>query len=416
MTASSADRRRRGRSGVNGPAVQRRWSALVVIAVAQLMTALDATIVNIALPSAQRSLGFGDADRQWVITAYTLTFAGLLLLGGRIADRLGRRKSFLTGLVGFAAASALAGAAPRLPGLIAGRALQGGFAALLAPAALSLIAVTFRDVKERGTAFAVYGAVAGSGAVVGLILGGVLTEYLQWRWCLYVNIVIAAGAFVAGRAVLPDPPAGSGGRPQVADAVLITGGVAAVVLGCAQAAPHGWASAEVVLPLAVAAVAITAFFLIQAGRAEPLLPPYLLTRPDRIGAYVAVATAVVGSFGMFLLLTYHFQAVLGYSPVGAARASLPMSAAVSASGYLVAGRLLPHVRPRTLMAPGLLLAAAGLALLSTLHADSGYLGLLLPAEILVGAGMGCVFTPAINVVTGGVEPRDAGVAAAVVNT
>jgi EmrB/QacA subfamily drug resistance transporter len=411
MTASGADRR----SADVSPA-DRRWTALVVIAVAQLMTALDATIVNIALPSAQRSLGFGDADRQWVITAYTLTFAGLLLLGGRIADRIGRRRSFLAGLAGFAAASALAGAAPGLPVLIAGRALQGAFAALLAPTALSLIAVTFRDAKERGTAFAVYGAVAASGATAGLLLGGVLTEYLRWRWCLYVNIVIAAAAFMAGRAVLPDPPTRSGGRPQVADAVLITGGVAAVVLGCAQAAPHGWGSAEVITPLALAAVVVTAFLLIQAGRAEPLLPPYLLTRPDRIGAYVAMATAVVGSFGLFLLLSYHFQAVLGYSPVRAGLAFLPMSAAVSGSGYLVAGRILPHVRPRTLMIPGLLLAAAGLALLSTLQPGSGYLGLILPAEILVGAGMGGVFTPAINVVTGDVDPRDAGVAAAVANT
>jgi EmrB/QacA subfamily drug resistance transporter len=413
MTASSADRQVRS-PGVS-PA-DRRWTALVVIAVAQLMTALDATIVNIALPSAQRSLGFGDADRQWVITAYTLTFAGLLLLGGRIADRFGRRRSFLAGLAGFAAASALAGAAPGPPVLIAGRALQGAFAALLAPTALSLIAVTFRDAKERGTAFAVYGAVASSGAVVGLILGGVLTEYLQWRWCLYVNIVIAAAAFVAGRAVLPDPPARSGGRPQVADAALITAGVAAVVLGCAQAAPHGWGSAEVIAPLAVAAVAVTAFLFTQARRAEPLLPPHLLTRPDRIGAYVAMATAVVGSFGLFLLLTYYFQAVLGYSPVRAGLAFLPMTAAVSGTGYLVAGRILPHVRPRTLMTPGLLLAAAGLALLSTLGPGSGYLSLILPAEILVGAGMGCVFTPAIGVVTGGVDPRDAGVAAAVANT
>ncbi|MDN3359830.1 MFS transporter [Actinomadura sp. DC4] len=411
MAASSTDRRSPGRT-----AGDRRWTALIVIAVAQLMTALDATIVNIALPSAQRSLGFGDADRQWVITAYTLTFAGLLLLGGRIADRFGRRRSFLAGLAGFAAASALAGAAPGLPVLMAGRALQGAFAALLAPTALSLIAVTFRDVKERGTAFAVYGAVASSGAAIGLILGGVLTEYLQWRWCLYVNIAVAAAAFVAGRAVLPDPPAGSGARPQVADAALITGGIAAVVLGCAQAAPHGWGSAEVIAPLAVAAVAIAAFLLIQARRAEPLLPPYLLTRPDRIGAYVAVGAAVVGSFGMFLLLTYYFQAVLGYTPLKAGLAFLPMTAAVSGSGYLVAGRILPHVRPRTLMTPGLLLAAAGLALLSTLDVGSGYLGLVLPAEILVGAGMAGVFTPAINVVTGGVDPRDAGVAAAVANT
>jgi EmrB/QacA subfamily drug resistance transporter len=406
--------RPRGTTGGGPP--DRRWIALIVIAVAQLMTALDATIVNIALPSAQRSLGFDDADRQWVITAYTLAFAGLLLLGGRVGDRFGRRRAFIGGLVGFAAASGLAGAAQDLPMLMAGRALQGASAAVLAPAALSLIAVTFRDPKERGTAFAVYGAVASSGAAVGLLLGGVLTEYLQWRWCLYVNIVIALAAVLAGRAVLAGAPVRAGGRIPVPDAVLVTAGLAAVVLGCSQAASHGWDSPRVLLPLACAAVAGTVFLLTQARRAEPLLPLHLLAARDRIGAYVAVATAVVGSFGLFLMLTYHFQAALGYSPIRAGLAFLPMTAAVSATGYAVAGRILPHVRPRTLMVPGLLMAAAGLAVLSTLTTGGGYLGRILPAEILVGAGMGCVFTPAINVVTSGVDPRDAGVAAAVANT
>ena len=416
MTANGLDPRPARTKGESRGSADRRWIALVVIAVAQLMTALDATIVNIALPSAQRSLGFGDADRQWVITAYTVAFAGLLLPGGRFADRFGRRRAFMVGLAGFAAASALAGAAPGLPVLVAGRALQGAFAAVLAPAALSLIAVTFGDPKERGRAFAVYGAVAGSGAVVGLLLGGVLTEYLRWRWCLYVNIAIAAAALPAGRAVLPDPPARPRGRVQGADGVLATAGLAAVVLGCSQAAPYGWGSARVLLPLAGGAVAIAAFLLTQARRAEPLLPPYLLRRWDRIGAYVAVAAAVVGSFGLFLMLTYHFQNVLGYTPVRAGLAFLPMSAAVSGTGYVVAGRILPRVRPQVLMASGLLLAATGLALLSTLDPGSGYLGRILPAEILLGAGMGCVFTPAINVVTSGVDPRDAGVAAAVANT
>lgn len=421
MTANDLDPQARpGRSAGDGPpgsgAPDRRWIALVVIAVAQLMTALDATIVNIALPSAQRSLGFGDADRQWVITAYTLAFAGLLLFGGRIADRFGRRRAFMAGLIGFAAASALAGAAPGLPLLIAGRALQGAFAAVLAPTALSLIAVTFGDPKERGRAFAVYGAVASSGGAIGLLLGGVLTEYLQWRWCLYVNIGIAVAALLAGRAVLPEPPARPSRRLQVADAVLATTGLAGVVLGCSQAALHGWDSARVLLPLSVAAVLITAFLVTQTRRTEPLLPLHLLGRMDRAGCYVAVAASVVGSFGLFLMLTYHFQNVLGYTPVRAGLAFLPMTVAVSASAYVIAGRVVPHVRPRTLIVPGLLLAAAGLALLSTLDPSSGYLTRILPAEILLGAGMGCVFTPAITVVTSGVDPRDAGVAAAVANT
>jgi EmrB/QacA subfamily drug resistance transporter len=393
----------------------RRWIALAVIATAQLMTALDATIVNLALPSAQRDLGFGDADRQWAITAYTLTFAGLLLLGGRIADRFGRRRAFLTGLAGFAAASALAGAAHGLPLLVAGRALQGAFAAMLAPAALSLIAVTFGDPRERGRAFAVYGAVASSGGAAGLLLGGVLTEYLRWRWCLYVNIGVAAAAFLAGRAVLPGPPTRSGARVQAADAALATAGLAAVVLGCAQAAAYGWTSARVLVPLAGAAVALAAFLVVQARREEPLLPPYLLGSRDRLGAYAAVAAGVVGSLGVFLMLTYLFQNVLGYSPVRAGLAFLPLSLAVSASGYATA-EISPRVRPRTLMVPGLLLAAAGVALVAALHPGDGYTSHILPAEILLGAGTGCVFTPAIMVVTSGVDPRNAGVAAAVANT
>ena len=394
----------------------RRWIALVVVAVAQLMTALDATIVNIALPSTQRDLGFGDADRQWVITAYTLAFAGLLLLGGRIADRFGRRRAFLAGLVGFAAASALAGAAPDLPVLICGRALQGAFAAVLAPAALSLIGVTFRDPRERGKAFGVYGAVASSGAVIGLILGGVLTGYATWRWCLYVNIVIAAAAWLAGRAVLPRPPRNDDVRVHAVSAALATGGLAAVVFACGRVAAYGWASAQVLLPLCAGLAVLAVFVAVQARGVQPLLPLSLLTHRDRAGAYLAVACAVVGSFGMFLMLTYHFQAVLGYSPLRAGLAFLPLSAAVSAAGYLVAGRLLPRLPARAVMAPGLLLAAAGLALLSRLDAGGGYLTLILPAEILLGAGMGALFAPAINVVTSGVDPRDAGVAAAVANT
>ncbi|MEU9845332.1 MFS transporter [Actinomadura sp. NPDC048032] len=230
MTAIPA----RTASGPSAAVPNRRWAALVVIAVAQLMIALDATIVNIALPTAQHALGFGDADRQWVITAYTLSFAGLLLLGGRIADLVGRRRSFLAGLAGFAVASMIAGAAPGFGVLVVGRALQGAFAALLAPTALSLLAVTFTEPRERAKAFGVYGAVASSGAAVGLLLGGALTQYADWRWCLYVNVAIAAAASVAGRIVLPAPPAFPGARLDWISAVLVTGGLAAVVYGAGE--------------------------------------------------------------------------------------------------------------------------------------------------------------------------------------
>jgi EmrB/QacA subfamily drug resistance transporter len=397
-------------------AAERRWLALVVIALAQLMVALDATIVNIALPSAQNALGFSDSDRQWVITAYTLSFAGLLLLGGRIADNIGRRRAFLIGLSGFAAASALAGAATGFETLVAGRALQGAFAALLTPTALSMVAVTFTEPHERAKAFGVYGAVASSGGAAGLLLGGALTEYLGWRWCLYVNVLIAVCALVAGRAVLPSPPVGASSKIDVIAGALITSGLAAVVYGCSQAVRHGWGSPEVLAPLAAGLVAIGLFAARQARSASPILPLYIVTDRARAGAYLSVAAAVVGSFGMFLMLTYYLQVVLHYSPLRAGVAFLPLAVSVSASAYGLGSRLLPRVSPRTLIVPGLLVAATGLGLLTQLDPSSGYWTLILPAELLLGAGMGCVFTPAISVATSGVEPRNAGVAAAAATT
>ncbi len=393
-----------------------RWPALVVIALAQLMVALDATIVNIALPSAQTALGFDDGVRQWVITAYTLPFGGLLLLGGRVADHIGRRRAFLVGLTGFAASSAIAGAASGLAMLLAGRALQGAFAALLTPTALSMVAVTFTEPGERARAFGVYGAVASSGGALGLLLGGALTGYLDWRWCLYVNVVIAAVALVAGRAVLPRPPARSTASIDLVAGGLVTAGLAAVVYGCSQAVEHGWVSGRVVGPLAAGGILVCLFLLRQARSASPLLPLHILRNRARAGAYLSVATALVGSFGMFLMLTYHFQVVLHYSPLRAGLAFLPLSAAVSLSAYGFGSRLLPRVSPALLIGPGLLVAAAALALLTRLEPSSGYLTLILPAQVLLGAGLGCVFTPAISVATSGVEPRDAGVAAAAAST
>lgn len=393
-----------------------RWLTLTVIAVAQLMVALDATVVNIALPTAQAALGFDDAERAWVVTAYTCTLAGLLLMGGRVADRFGRRRAFLVGLAGFAAASALAGSAPGFGMLVAGRALQGAFAAVLTPTALSLVATTFTDQRERAKAFGVYGAVASSGAAIGLLAGGVLTEYAGWRWCLFVNVLVAVAASLAGRAVLPRDAGYPEARVDVLSGVLVTAGLAGVVLGCAQAAGHGWASAPVLLPGAAGLGLIALFLLRQRRMRQPLLPLWVLADRSRAGAYVAVAIAVVGSFGMFLMLTYHFQVVLGFSPVRAGLAFLPLSAAVSASAYGLGSRLLPKVAPRVLIGSGLLSAAAGLGLLATLTPTSGYASLILPAELLLGLGMGLVFTPAISVATSDVEPRYAGVAAATANT
>ena len=392
-----------------------RWRALGVIAVAQLLTALDATIVNIALPTAQHDLGFGDGQRQWVITAYTLTFAGLLLIGGRIADRVGRRAALLGGLGGFAAASAVAGIAPTFEVLVAGRALQGAFAAVLAPTALSSIAVMFTDQRERGRAFATYGAVASSGAIVGLVVGGALTELVSWRWCLLVNVLFALGALVAGTRLLPRSEPNPATPLPVASAALATAGLASLVYAASRAADHGWTAAGVWAPAAGGLVLLAGFALRQARSAAPMLPLTLFRDRSRVVAYVAIACGVVASFGLSLMLTYYFQAVLGWSPLHTGLAFLPLSAAVSVSGYAVSGVLARRLPARWLVAAGVALASAGIGLLSTLSLGSGYPTTVLPAMVLLGLGMGGVFTPAIQIVTSGVSPRDAGVAAAVAN-
>jgi EmrB/QacA subfamily drug resistance transporter len=392
-----------------------RWRALGVIAVAQLLTALDATIVNIALPSTQQDLGFGDGQRQWVITAYTLTFAGLLLIGGRIADRLGRRTALLGGLGGFAAASALAGIAPTFEVLVAGRALQGAFAAVLAPTALSSIAVMFTDQRERGRAFAAYGAVASSGAIVGLVVGGALTELVSWRWCLLVNVLFALGALAAGVRLLPRSEPNAATPLPVASAALATAGLASLVYAASQAADDGWTDSGVWAPAVAGLALLAGFVLRQARSTAPMLPLTLFRERSRVVAYVSITAGVLASFGLSLMLTYYFQAVLGWSPLHTGLAFLPLSAAVSVSGYSVSGVLGHRVPVRWLMAGGVALAAAGLGILSTLSLGSGYLTTVLPAMVLLGLGMGGVFTPAIQIVTSGVSPRDAGVAAAVAN-
>src|SRR6266536_3099037 len=348
--------------------------------------------MNIALPSAQRTLGVWDADWQWVITAYTLALAGLLLLGGRIADYLGQKRAFLIGLVGFAAGSALGGAAVNLGMLAAGRAVQGAFAAVLIPTALSLLAVTFTQPRERARAFAVYGAIAASGGAVGLLLGGVLTEYGSWRWCMYLNVAIAGLAAVAGLAFLSDTRPEGRLRFDVLGVLLVTGG------------------------LVTAVVLLTLFVWWESRTTNPLLPLRIVWDRNRGGACVAAGGAVVGMLGVFLLLTYYFQVVLGYSPVRAGLAFLPMTLAVAASAFGVASSLLPRVPPRALIVPGLLVTAAGLLVLTQLKAGGGYPTRILPAGILLGAGMGCVITPAFSVATHGVARGDTGVAAATINT
>lgn len=398
------------------PSDRRHWAALAFIATAQLMIALDATIVNIALPTAQRSLHIAAADRQWAITAYTLAFGGLLLIGGRIADLAGRRRTFVVALAGFAAASALGGAATGLGTLVAARALQGAFGAVLAPTTLSLLAVTFTETRERAKAFAIYGAIAGSGGALGLILGGVLAENLSWRWCLYVNVPIAVIAAVGAYRTVAAAPSPHRPRLDVPGALLVTAGLVAIVYGCGRAATHGWAALSVSGPLLGGLVLLAAFAVAQTRSTAALLPPRILRSRDRVGAYAAVALAVAGMYGLFIFLTYYLQTVLRYPPVTTGLAFLPMSASVLVGSGAIASRLLPRVPPRLLITPGLLVAATGMLLLTGLSPDGGYVTRVLPAEILLGLGMGCVFTPAFSVATQGVQPRDTGVASAVVTT
>ena len=388
------------------PPDSRRWTALAFIAIAQLMIALDATIVSIALPSAQSALGASDADRQWVVTAYALAFGGLLLLGGKVADYAGRKRAFLIGLAGFAVASAIGGAAPNFATLVAARALQGAFAALLAPTALSLLAVSFTQPRERATAFAVYGSIAGSGAAIGLLLGGALTQYLTWRWCLYVNIPIAVMAAIGGWLVLPAGSRRAKAALDLPGVVLAAGGMVALV----------YSSTAGIGLLAVGGLLLALFVLREARTANPLLPLRILTDRNRGGSYITVAMAIAGMFGAFLFLTYYLQVVLQFTPLQAGLAFLPMTIASQAGSWLIASRLMPYVPPRALMAPGAAVAAAGMGLLTQLHADSAYLTLVLPAEVLLGLGISCVMVPAFSTATHGIDPREAGVASATVNT
>lgn len=396
--------------------VSRRWTALTFIALAQLMVALDATIVSIALPSAQASLHASDAERQWVVTAYTMAFGGLLLLGGKIADRLGRKRTFLIGLLGFALASALGGIAPDFGVLVGARAVQGAFAAMLTPTALSLLAVSFTEARERATAFAVYGSIAGSGAAIGLLLGGALTQYLGWRWCLFVNIPIAVAAAVGGNAFLPDPPrSAQPTRFDIPGVALATGALVALVYGCTEAVTAGWSDRGVVALVLTSAALGTAFVVREKVTRMPLLPLRIILDRNRGGSSLTVLLAIAGLFGAFLFITYYLQVVLGYSPLEAGLAFLPITVASQLGSWLVARRLMPRVPPRVLIAPGLLVAAVGMAWLTQLQVNSDYLVHVLPAELLLGFGISCAMVPAFSSATLGVDQREAGVAAATVN-
>ena len=400
----------------HNPHHTRRWAILAVLAVAQLMVVLDTTVVNIALPSAQRALGFSDGDRQWIVTAYALAFGSLLLLGGRLADLVGRKRIFLIGLAGFAVASAVGGAATGFGMLVASRAVQGGFGALLAPAGLSLLTTTFTDAKERARAFGIYGAIAGGGAAVGLLLGGVLTEYLSWRWCMYVNLIFAAFAFVGGMALLRNQPADHRPRLDVPGIVTVSAGLFSLVYGFSHAETGGWADPVTLGFLLAGIVLLGAFIAIQTHSINPLLPLRILADRNRSGAYLAIFIAGVGVFGAFLFLTYYLQGSLGYSAVMTGVAFLPMVAALMLSSTIGTSVLASRIGPRWLIGPGMALAAVGMVLLTGIDVDSSYAVHVLPGTLVLGVGLGLVFSSAMSLATAGVDPDDSGVASALVNT
>ena len=394
----------------------RRWIVLAVIAISQLMVVLDATIVNIALPSAQRALEITDADRQWVVTAYTLAFGGLLLLGGRIADYWGRKRTFLVGAVGFAAASALGGFAQNGAMLFGARALQGVFGALLAPASLALLTVLFTEARERAKAFAVYGAIAGGGSAVGLLLGGVLTEYANWRWCLLVNIPIAILALALAIPLVPESKAHGDTTYDVPGAVLVTLGLAALVYGFTEAAKpdEGWDSATTLSFIVGGLVLIAAFVLVERRTKNPLLPLRIVLDRNRGGAYLTSMLVGAGLFGAFLFLTLYLQNVLAYTPLEAGFASLPVTVGVLISAAL-ASNLLPRIGPKILMIVGPILAAAGMFLLRFIDIDTSFWAHLMPAQVLLGLGLGFTFVPLSSLALVGVPEHDAGAASAALN-
>jgi EmrB/QacA subfamily drug resistance transporter len=393
-----------------------RWWILAVIGLAQLMVVLDATIVNIALPSAQKDLGFSDGDRQWVVTAYALAFGSLLLLGGRIADLFGRKMTFLIGLVGFAGASALGGAATSFEMLIVARAAQGLFGALLAPAALSLLTTTFTDAKERAKAFGVYGAIAGAGGAIGLLLGGVLTEYLDWRWTLYVNLVFAALAFVGGVMLLQRTTRDRTATIDIPGAVLVGGGLFCLVYGFSNAESHDWSSPQTWGFLVAGAILLAAFTWWQTRSTHPLLPLRVLLDRNRGASFISILIIGAGMFGVFLFLTYYLQQSLGYTPVKTGLAFLPMVAGLMIASTLASTVLIPRFGPKPVVPLGMGIAAAGMVWLTGLDLNSGYATDVMPPLIVAGLGLGLVMAPAMSLATAGVGAEDAGVASAAVNT
>jgi EmrB/QacA subfamily drug resistance transporter len=400
---------------MSNPHHERRWAILAILGIAQLMVVLDATIVNIALPSAQRALHFSNDNRQWIVTAYSLAFGSLLLLGGKISDLFGRKWTFVAGLSGFALASAVGGAAQSFAMLATARAFQGAFGALLAPAALSLLTTTFTNPTERNKAFGIFGAIAGSGASVGLLLGGLLTQYLNWRFSMYVNVAFAVIAVSGALALLHNQAPATKPRLDIPGVLTVSLGLFALVFGFNHAQTTSWTNGATIGCLAAGVALLIAFVAIEARVPSPLLPLRVVRDRNRGAAYISMGLAAIAMFGVFLFLTYYLQVNRGYSPVTTGLAFLPMTLVVMVTAVVATTRLRPRVGPRPLMVAGMVMGAIGMLMLRGIALDTSYAAGIMPGLIVMGIGLGLVFSTALNSATLGVTQSDAGVASATVN-
>jgi EmrB/QacA subfamily drug resistance transporter len=399
-----------------GRAEPNRWAVLALLGTAQLMVVLDATIVNIALPSAQASLGFSTDSRQWIVTAYALAFGSLLLLGGKLGDLFGRKWTFIAGLIGFSVASGLGGLAQSFGVLVAARALQGAFGALLAPSPLSQLTVTFADSSERAKAFGIFGAIAGGGASLGLLLGGALTQTLSWRWCLYVNLVIAVPTAILSFRLLINESDPERPRIDVPGVLTACGGLFALVFGFSNAETHSWTAPLTIISLTISVVLLVSFVLIERHHPNPLLPLHIVWDRARGGAYASIALAGSGVFGVFLFLTYFLQQNLNFSPLATGVAFLPMTATIVVTSTTVQTRVVGRTGAKPLVIAGMILGLIAMLLFTRLTPTSTYAADLLPGLLIIGLGMGLIFAPAFSTATLGVSRHEAGVASAMVNT
>ncbi|HWJ42018.1 MAG TPA: MFS transporter [Solirubrobacterales bacterium] len=394
----------------------RRWIALILLCSAQFVVVLDASIVNVALPTIGEALDFTESGLPWVVNAYVLTFGGFLLLGGRLADLLGRRRVFMFGLVLFALASLAGGLASTSGQLIAARAVQGLGAAILSPAALSIVATTFRDGAERNKALGIWGAVAGSGGAAGVLLGGVLTEYLGWEWVLWVNVPIG----IAAAAIAPSLIAESRNEEEtrhfdVAGAATITIGLSALVYALLDAESAGWGSAQTIGILAGSAVLLAAFVAIERRSRAPLVPFSIFRLRTITGANVVGILVGASLFSMFFFISLYMQQVLGYSAIKAGLSYLPLAIAIILSAGVASG-LVTKVGFKPILATGMVLIAAGLLWFSQISADGTFIADILGPSLLAAVGLGFSFVPVTIAAVSGVEDREQGLASGLINT